>query len=123
MAKLIVKEEPNIVWTDDPSVKNKKKQQKSFNMVPEEHILSIRPEKKGRGGKTVTVRYDFPMGSEDYFKKLTKKIKRECGSGGTFKTDSIEVQGDHRDKLKTFLESLGFKVKFTGGQPYKMVEI
>jgi translation initiation factor 1 len=116
MAKLIKNnEEPNIVWTDDPSLKNKKKEKIVFEMVPTEHILSIRPEKKGRGGKTVTVLYDFPIGSEEYFKKLVKKIKRECGSGGTFKGDSIEVQGDHRDKLKLFLDELGFKVKFTGG--------
>lgn len=116
MAKLIKNnEEPNIVWTDDPSLKNKKKAKEVFLMEPSEHTLCIRPEKKGRGGKTVTVLYEFPAGSEDYFKKLVKKIKRECGSGGTFKGDSIEVQGDHREKLKAFLEVMGFKVKFTGG--------
>jgi translation initiation factor 1 len=116
MAKLIKnKEEPNIVWTDDPKLKNKKKEKVVFDMIPAEHLLSIRPEKKGRGGKTVTVLYEFPIGSDEYFKKLVKKIKRECGSGGTFKGDSIEVQGDHREKLKNFLEGLGFKVKFTGG--------
>ena len=120
MAIIIKKEEANIVWTDDPSLKNKKKEKIIFDMVETEHTLSIRPEKKGRGGKTVTVLYDFPLGSDDYFKKLTKKIKRECGSGGTFKLDSnkdavIEVQGDHRPKLKDYLEKLGFKVKFTGG--------
>ena len=76
--------------------------------------LSIRPEKKGRGGKTVCVLYGFPD-NHDFFKKLTKKLKRVCGSGGTFKGDSIEVQGDHRDTLRSHLESLGFKVKFTGG--------
>ncbi len=108
-------DEPNIVWTDDPSLKNKKKLKKQVEVNPIEHTLSIRPEKKGRGGKTVSVIYDFPAHSEDYFKKLTKKLKRECGTGGTFKGDSIEVQGDHREKIKLFLESLGFKVKFTGG--------
>jgi len=115
MAKLIIKDEPNIVWTDDPSLKNKKKKKTKFDMVESEHTLSLRPEKKGRGGKIVTVLYEFPMGSDDYFKSLSKKLKRECGSGGTFKGDSIEVQGDHRDKLKQFLETLGFKVKITGG--------
>lgn len=118
MSKLIQKEEAVIVWTDDPAQKELQKnklKKKSVEVIPSEHELSIRPEKKGRGGKTVTVIYDFPAGSEDYFKKLTKKIKRECGSGGTYKVDSIEVQGDHRDKLKSFLQNLGFKVKFTGG--------
>ncbi len=115
MAKLIKKEEASIVWTDDPSLKNKKKETKTFEMVPQEHELHIRPEKKGRGGKTVTVLYNFPVGSDDYFKKLVKKLKRECGTGGTFKGESIEIQGDHRDKIQSYLITLGFKVKFTGG--------
>lgn len=115
MPKFSTEEEPTILWTDDPTLKNKKKEKKKVDVIPSEHTLSIRPEKSGRGGKTVTVLYDFPAFSEDYFKKLTKKLKRECGSGGTFKGDSIEVQGDHREKIKEFLTKLGFKVKFTGG--------
>lgn len=115
MAKIPCNQTPNIIWSDDPNFKKKKKQKKVLDVQPADHTLSIRPEKKGRGGKTVTVIYDFPVGGEDYFKKLTKKLKRECGTGGTFKGDSIEVQGDHREKLKDFLSTLGFKVKFTGG--------
>ena len=117
MAKLIQKEEVNIVWSDDPSEtkKSKESKKKQIDIIPTEHVLSIRPEKKGRGGKIVLVIYDFPKGTEDYFKKLVKKLKRECGSGGTFKGDSIEIQGDHREKTKSFLENLGFKVKITGG--------
>ena len=94
---------------------HKKKEKKSVEVIPKDIELHIRPEKKGRGGKTVTVIYNFPEGTGDYFKKLTKKLKRVCGSGGTFKADSIEVQGDHREAIKSFLESLDFKVKFTGG--------
>ena len=106
--------EPNIVWSSDPNFKKKSKEKEYPPINPKEMTLSIRPEKKGRGGKTVCVIYDFPVG-HDYFKKLTKKLKRVCGSGGTFKGDSIEVQGDHRETLKTYLEELGFCVKFTGG--------
>ena len=115
MIKIPGQEEVNIVWSDDPNFQKKKKEKLVLEVIPSEYILSLRAEKKGRGGKVVSVIYDFPKGSEDYFKKLTKKLKRECGSGGTFKGESIEVQGDHRDKIKLFLESLGFKVKFTGG--------
>lgn len=115
MAKLIKKEEPNIVWTDDPNYKAPKKGKRKIEVIPSEYTLCIRLEKKGRGGKTVTVVYEFPVGGEDYFKKLTKKIKRECGSGGTYKGDSIEVQGNHKETLNQFLTKLGFKVKFTGG--------
>lgn len=115
MVKLIKKDEPNIVWTDDPNYKKPGKIASSNDIDPTTTILSIRPEKKGRGGKTVSVLYDFPSGTEDYFKKLVKKLKRECGSGGTFKGSSIEIQGDHIPKIIAYLESLGFKVKVTGG--------
>ena len=107
-------DEPTILWSSDPNFKKGDKKKEQVNIEPTQMELFIRPEKKGRGGKTVCVIYNFPEG-HDYFKKLTKKLKRICGSGGTFKNDSIEVQGDHREAIKLFLESLGFKVKFTGG--------
>lgn len=114
MAKIIKKDVTNIVWTDDPNYKKPNQQSPRIEITPSEYELHIRLEKKGRGGKTVTVLYNFPAGGDDYFKKLTKKIKRECGSGGTFKGESIEVQGDHKEKLRDFLQSEGFKIKFTG---------
>ena len=117
MAKIIKKEEPNILWSDeegfDPKKKNKKPKS-DLEINPSDYILEIKREKKGRGGKEVCVISAFPEG-HDYFKNLTKKLKRLCGTGGTFKSSSIEIQGDHREKIKTFLEDLGFKVKFTGG--------
>lgn len=117
MPKLGKKEEPNIVWSDEAGFDRKQKKTKNSSQKevrPTEMTLEIKREKKGRGGKEVCVIYAIEPG-HDYFKNLTKKLKRHCGSGGTFKGDSIEVQGDHRDKIRAFLEELGFKVKFTGG--------
>ena len=119
MAKIIKKEEPTILWSDeegfDPKQNKKNKKAKStIEIIPAEYTLEIKREKKGRGGKEVCVISAFPPG-HDYFKNLTKKLKRICGTGGTFKNDSIEIQGDQREKIKAHLESLGFKVKFTGG--------
>ena len=113
MAKMIKKETVNYLWCDDPeltSTKNDPPQDLDWNQIE----LHMRAEKKGRGGKPVMVIYNFPKNHPD-FKKLTKKLKRECGSGGTFKGESIEIQGDHRDKINTYLLGLGFKVKMTGG--------
>ena len=47
--------------------------------------------------------------------ELAKKLKGLCGTGGAFKNNMIEIQGDHREKIKTHLEKLGFKVKLAGG--------
>ncbi|HEY9732099.1 MAG TPA: hypothetical protein V6C89_09305 [Drouetiella sp.] len=71
-------------------------------------------ESKGRGGKKVSVITGLPL-SDNEFEDLTTKLKRSCGTGGTYKDQQIEIQGDHRAKLMTELEKLGYKPKRTGG--------
>ena len=85
---------------------------------PKETCLRIRLEKGGRGGKSVTVVFDL-SGNTAYFQEMTKKLKSHCGSGGTFKNNQMEIQGDHRQKVKDFLEQAGFKVKLAGGGDLK----
>ena len=87
---------------------------KSTELNPSEHTLKVRRETNGRGGKTVTTIFELPP-NEAYFKELASKLKTLCGSGGSFKEGVIEIQGDHREKIKKFLESKGFKVKLAGG--------
>ena len=115
MAKLIKKEEPNLVWSDGSDLRKKKSSKaQETPIVPSEVTLRIRLEKKNRGGKTVTVIYDYPQ-NDTYFKKLAKKLKASCGCGGSFKGDSIEIQGDRRQDVAKLLEDLKFKVIFSGG--------
>ncbi len=83
-------------------------------MIARDHTLKVRRETNGRGGKTVTVILELPP-NEAYSKELCSKLKTSCGSGGAYKEGRIEIQGDHREKIKTFLEKLGFKVKLAGG--------
>lgn len=71
-------------------------------------------ESKGRGGKKVSVISGLPL-SDSELDDLTTKLKRSCGTGGTFKDGQIEIQGDHRDKLMTELGKLGYKPKRKGG--------
>jgi len=41
---------------------------------------------------------------------LIIKLKKKCASGGTIKDGKIELQGDHRTKVKEALEEMGFTV-------------
>jgi len=41
---------------------------------------------------------------------LAKKLKTRCAAGGTYKDGRIELQGDHKKKVKEVLEELGFSV-------------
>ncbi len=41
-------------------------------------------------------------------KELTKKLKTELACGGTAKDGKIELQGDHKQKVKQILVQTGF---------------
>ena len=41
-------------------------------------------------------------------KNILTKAKKKCASGGTVRNNEVELQGDHRFKLKKFLIDLGF---------------
>ena len=41
-------------------------------------------------------------------KKIAKDLKAELGCGGTVRNGEIELQGDHRRKIKSALVDLGF---------------
>ena len=85
------------------------------SLPPGEQTIRIQREKKGRGGKQVTVLQDFQLSEKD-LAKLGKQLKKSCGSGGTVKEGGIiEIQGDHRDKVAQILQKQGYKTKFVGG--------
>ena len=77
-------------------------------------IVRIMRDRKHRGGKTVTVISGIPA-SSDALAALAQQLKKLCGSGGTIKDGTIEIQGDHCDKVQTKLTELGYKVKRAGG--------
>ena len=83
-------------------------------IIPAELTLKIRIEKKGRAGKLVSVLFELPQ-NEKYWVGLSKKLKAHCGSGGAYKEGVIEIQGDHRVKLRGYIEKMGFSVKLAGG--------
>lgn len=67
-------------------------------------------EKKGRGGKTVTVVDGLPRNAA-FLKELSQDLKRACGVGGTVTDRAIELQGDLRERVRAALGKKGFLVK------------
>ena len=78
--------------------------------VPAKLTAKLRMEKKGRGGKTVTVVYGLPRNG-GFLKELAQELKRVCGTGGAPGEDSVELQGDLRDRVRDYLLKKGFSVK------------
>lgn len=62
---------------------------------------------KRRYGKMTTV--ISGMDSTINMKDVAKKLKGELACGGTIKNKAIELQGDHRKKVKEILNELGFQ--------------
>ena len=71
-------------------------------------VLSI--ERKGRGGKTVTLVKGLQLSPTDR-ETLARELRQACGAGGTVDGDTLEIQGDQRPRAAEYLESLGIKVK------------
>ena len=70
-------------------------------------------EKKGRGGKTVTL-VTFQNPATDSA-EWAKKLKTRLGVGGSVDPDGIVLQGDVRTKAEAFLQAEGYKTKRIGG--------
>ncbi len=84
------------------------------NIPPQQQIASVSQDRKGRGGKTVTLISGLVL-KDEALKVLAKELKAYCGSGGTHKEGIVEIQGEHRDKVMDFLKSKGYGVKRVGG--------
>jgi translation initiation factor 1 len=111
-----------LVYSTDPDVevepRRKKKQKKPSGKpapkLPNDGVIRVFLERKGRKGKSVTVLRGL-SGSESDRKALLKQLKSKLGTGGALKDGAIEIQGDHRDRVIAILDKLGYKAKKAGG--------
>jgi translation initiation factor 1 len=78
--------------------------------LPARIVAKLRIEKSGRGGKTVTVVYDLPR-NQEFLKALASELRRACGAGGAVVENTVEIQGDHRDRLRAGFAKKGWTVK------------
>ena len=92
----------------------KKKTVKKQSIYPNDGIVRIRREVKGRKGKTVTAVLGLPL-DDKKLQQLAKTLKRKCGTGGTVKVGIIIIQGDHRETLLKEIKQQGYTVKLAGG--------
>ncbi len=83
-------------------------------LPPNEQNLKVIYERKGRGGKAVTLVKGF-IGTEDDLNDLARKLKTKCGVGGSAKNGEIIIQGEHKNKVLQILHNLGYKAKIAGG--------
>ena len=95
-----------------PKMEKKEEPVKKAAAYPDigRHVFKIRLEKKGRGGKSVTVIYDLPDHCDHVIMSLSSDLRKQLGTGGTFANGTIELQGDLRRKAADWLIKKGIRV-------------
>jgi len=63
-----------------------------------------------RYGKEVTIVDGIDV-VDINIEEIASKLKKKCAAGGTIKDGKIELQGDHKKKVKKTLEEMGFTVE------------
>ncbi len=75
-------------------------------IIKEAQRIRVSIDKK-RYGKVVTLVTGFESGID--IKAIAKALKNRLACGGTYRENMIELQGDHRKKIKAILVDLGFE--------------
>jgi translation initiation factor 1 len=69
--------------------------------------MSVEKRKKG---KVVTVIRGLSASADDLPALLTQ-LKNQCGAGGTLDGETLELQGNHIERLRTLLGTAGYTVR------------
>ena len=102
------KDRLNVVYSTTPDFNYECIEEEQAETLPKnQQKLRISMEKKGRGGKTVTLIKGF-IGSEEDLKDLGKLLKTKCGVGGSAKEGEIIIQGDFKQRIIELLKAEGY---------------
>lgn len=95
--------DPNFTYEEDAV-------QEAETLEPAKQNLIVTIDRKGRGGKQVTLVTGF-VGTSDDLSELGRILKVKCGVGGSAKDGEITIQGDFRDRVTALLKDMGYKAK------------
>lgn len=103
-----------MVMRTDPSRLRTAARSATAPVSPSAARVRVGREVAGRGGKGVSVITGLPLGGAE-LEALATRLKKLCGAGGALRNGTIEIQGDHRDRLVAELQKLGFEARRSGG--------
>ena len=107
------KNEKLTVYSTNPNFEYDSSSQENDTLTPQNQNLEVWIDKH-RAGKIAIIIKGF-IGKNQDLKDLGKKLKVNCGVGGTTKNGEIIIQGNVRDKIMESLKKDGYNYKRVGG--------
>jgi translation initiation factor 1 len=102
------KDRLNVVYSTNPDFHYETEDAAEDETLPkQQQRLRVSIEKKGRGGKTVTVVTGF-VGAEEDLKELGRLLKSKCGVGGSAKDGEVLIQGELKQRVIDLLKAEGY---------------
>lgn len=80
---------------------------------PAPRNVVVRLDRKGRGGKSVTLIEGLRMHEREK-ENLLKQLKSRLGTGGALKDGVLEIQGDHCQVIMQHLQGMGCSPRRSG---------
>ena len=100
-----------MVFSTNPDFKYEEEAaEEPATIEPGRQNLIVSIDRKGRGGKQVTLVTGF-VGTSDDLAELGRTLKVRCGVGGSAKDGEITIQGDFRDRVVELLKNMGYRAK------------
>lgn len=93
-------------WSFEPADSPQESAAPATSLPPDQQRLRVALEKRAKG-KVVTVISGLVLTAAD-LKQLAKKLKAACGTGGSTTTDTVELQGDCRERATAWLQIQGW---------------
>lgn len=85
--------------------------EKAASKAPEEFAApkraTVHVQRKGRGGKTVTIVSHLGFTRAEYLEHWCTVWRQKLGCGGQVEQEEIVLQGDQRARMRAILEALG----------------
>ena len=100
-----------VVFSTNPDFAYQEEEtEEAATLEPSKQNLIVGIDRKGRGGKQVTLVTGF-VGTADDLAELGRTLKMKCGVGGSAKDGEIVIQGDFRDRVTALLKDMGYRAK------------
>ena len=97
-----------VVFSTNPDFQyEQQEEEQAVTLEPAKQNLIVTIDRKGRGGKQVTLVSGF-VGTDEDLADLGRTLKTKCGVGGSVKDEEILIQGEFKEKVIKILKKEGY---------------